>query len=82
MPGVKFVRVRVAWPAEFRGTGAVNTPSMKNDTVPVGVAAPGATGRTVAVNTTAWPKDADAVDGVIIAVVAAWVTVAPVGWAV
>src|SRR5438067_1065774 len=38
------------------GTVWTSAPSTKNDTVPVAVPAPGATGATVAVNVTGWPK--------------------------
>src|SRR5213080_3148985 len=49
------IELAVANPSP-RGTVWRSAPSTKNDTVPVGPPAPGATGATVAVKVTGWPK--------------------------
>ena len=53
----------------------IGLPPSRNVTVPVGVPAPGATGETVAVNVTDWPKTDGFTDEVTVVVVSALLTV-------
>src|SRR5207244_10898024 len=63
--------------ASKSGTVWTSAPSTKNDTVPVGAPAPGATGDTVGVKVTGWPKvEGSGVDPTVV-VVSALPTITP-----
>ena len=70
------IELAVANPSP-RGTVWRSAPSTKNDTVPVGPPAPGATGATVAVKVTGWPKVEGLGEDPTVVVVSALPTITP-----